>query len=68
MWSQAEGETEVLVAGDPERKHLEKIKHLGGIPYHHTFISALVSCVMELAKDHCGFFKTEHGTTKNPLP
>ena len=41
---QAEGESEVLVAGDPERRHLEKIKQLGGIPYHPSFIAALVSC------------------------
>ncbi|XP_067678012.1 uncharacterized oxidoreductase YjmC-like [Haliotis asinina] len=30
----AEGETEVLVAGDPERKHIELCTCRGGIPYH----------------------------------
>ncbi|XP_053380813.1 uncharacterized oxidoreductase YjmC-like [Mercenaria mercenaria] len=29
-----EGETEVLVAGDPERKHMEKCDQQGGILYH----------------------------------
>ncbi|XP_064617592.1 uncharacterized oxidoreductase YjmC-like isoform X2 [Liolophura sinensis] len=29
-----DGETEVLVAGDPERKHMAMCKELGGIPYH----------------------------------
>ena len=34
-----------MVAGDPERQHLEKVKQLGGIPYHPAVIAALVSFV-----------------------
>lgn len=30
----ADGKSEVLVAGDPERKHMEKCDKLGGILYH----------------------------------
>ncbi|XP_071954795.1 uncharacterized oxidoreductase YjmC-like isoform X2 [Antedon mediterranea] len=34
----AEGETEVLVAGDPERKHIDKVKKDGGLSYHKNLI------------------------------
>ena len=40
---QAEGETEVLVAGDPERKHMALCDKLGGIPYHKNQIIFAVS-------------------------
>jgi hypothetical protein len=40
---QAVGETEVLVAGDPERKHMEKCDKQGGINYHPNVIDLLVS-------------------------
>lgn len=33
-----EGETEVLVPGDPERQHMAKCDRLGGIPYKHKQI------------------------------
>ncbi|XP_065069084.1 uncharacterized oxidoreductase YjmC-like isoform X1 [Rhopilema esculentum] len=37
----AEGETEVLVAGDPERKHIRKVEENGGIHYHVNVIEAM---------------------------
>ena len=40
---QAEGETEVLVPGDPERKHMAMCNQEGGIPYHPNVINNLVS-------------------------
>ena len=40
---QAEGEKEVLVAGDPERKHMAVCDELGGIPYHKNQIANAVS-------------------------
>ena len=39
----AEGQTEVLVAGDPERKHMAKCDSLGGIAYHPNQIKFAVS-------------------------
>ncbi|XP_033646222.1 uncharacterized oxidoreductase YjmC-like isoform X2 [Asterias rubens] len=43
----AEGETEVLVAGDPERKHMKKVDADGGVLYHRNLIQEMDS----LAKD-----------------
>ncbi|XP_041472820.1 uncharacterized oxidoreductase YjmC-like [Lytechinus variegatus] len=37
----ANGETEVLVAGDPERVHVEKVRQEGGITYHKNLITKL---------------------------
>ena len=39
---QAEGETTVLVAGDPERAHIQKVKEDGGIHYHVNLLEAMV--------------------------
>ena len=40
---QAEGETAVLVAGDPERAHMRKVEEDGGIYYHVNLVEAMVS-------------------------
>ncbi|XP_068727510.1 uncharacterized oxidoreductase YjmC-like [Montipora capricornis] len=37
----AEGETAVLVAGDPERKHMRKVGEEGGIRYHVNLLRAM---------------------------
>ncbi|KAL5007671.1 hypothetical protein ScPMuIL_016477 [Solemya velum] len=47
----ADGETEVLVAGDMERQHMEKCERLGGIPYPENQITE----ANEIAKQ----YKTE---------
>ena len=39
----AEGEPNVLVAGDPERQHMARCDELGGIPYHDEQIEFAVS-------------------------
>jgi len=39
---QAEGETEVLVAGDPEHKHMKMCDEQGGMHYHPNAIDILV--------------------------
>ena len=41
-FNQAEGETEVLVAGDPEKKHMEKVDKEGGLLYHKNLIKQMV--------------------------
>lgn len=43
---QAEGETAVLVAGDPERAHMCKVEKDGGIQYHISFVEAMVSHII----------------------
>ena len=37
-----EGETAVLVAGDPERQHMHKVDKDGGIHYHINLVEAMV--------------------------
>lgn len=37
-----EGETAVLVAGDPERQHMHKVDQDGGIHYHINLVEAMV--------------------------
>ena len=41
--SQTDGESEVFVAGDPERKHMLLSDKLGGIPYQKKQINLAVS-------------------------
>ncbi|KAI8787075.1 uncharacterized oxidoreductase YjmC-like isoform X1 [Biomphalaria glabrata] len=44
----AAGEEEVLVPGDPERKHMDKCNALGGIPYHTNQITYANNLASEL--------------------
>ncbi|XP_013391480.1 uncharacterized protein LOC106159668 isoform X2 [Lingula anatina] len=44
----AEGESEVLVAGDPERKHMSQCDREGGIRYHPNQIAYLEDLAKEL--------------------
>ncbi|XP_070564184.1 uncharacterized oxidoreductase YjmC-like [Ptychodera flava] len=44
----AEGESEVLVAGDPERKHMHKVDTEGGIRYHENLVNFLSDLASEL--------------------
>lgn len=44
----AEGETKVIVAGDPEREHMEKCSKEGGITYHANVIHLLDTMADEL--------------------
>lgn len=41
--SQVDPEKPVLVAGDPERIHEQKVREEGGIYYHDNLIAAMVS-------------------------
>ena len=42
VFHQIEGESAVLVAGDPEREHMRKVEQDGGIHYHVNLLSAMV--------------------------
>jgi len=45
---QAEGETEVLVAGDPEHRHMAMCDKQGGMRYHPNAIEILVRLHLQL--------------------
>ena len=45
---QAEGETAVLVAGDPEKEHMRKVSEDGGIYYHENVLKSMVSMFISL--------------------
>eukprot|EP00914_Ancora_sagittata_P010682 GHVO01020770.1.p1 GENE.GHVO01020770.1~~GHVO01020770.1.p1 ORF type:complete len:377 (+),score=40.51 GHVO01020770.1:77-1207(+) len=44
----AEGESEVLIAGDPERIHMAKCEEEGGITYHQNVINNMNTLALEL--------------------
>jgi len=46
---QADGETEVLVAGEPERRHMAMCDKQGGMRYHPNAIEILVCLHLQLA-------------------
>ena len=43
FYIQTDSQSEVMVAGDPERKHMEKCDNQGGIWYHPNQIKNAVS-------------------------
>jgi len=45
---QAQGETEVLVAGDPEHRHMAMCDKQGGMRYHPNAIEILVRLHLQL--------------------
>ena len=45
FFSKAEGETAVLVAGDPEREHMRKVRQDGAIHYHVNLLQNMVCSV-----------------------
>ncbi|XP_071494760.1 uncharacterized oxidoreductase YjmC-like [Diadema antillarum] len=47
----AEGETEVLVAGDPERQHMAKVAKDGGLHYHHNLLKQMDALATKLKVD-----------------
>ena len=42
---QVEGAESVMIAGDPERKQMEKVDKQGGVYYHPTVITSVVSTI-----------------------
>ena len=45
FFPKAEGETAVLVAGDPEREHMRKVRQDGAIHYHVNLLQNMVCSV-----------------------
>lgn len=48
----ADGETAVLVAGDPEREHMRKVRQDGGIRYHVNMLQAMDDIADRLGVAH----------------
>ena len=56
---QAEGEPAVLVAGDPARENMRKVRQDGGICYHVNVLHAMVSTyIRKLSLCHTGHMNT----------
>ena len=47
MCHQVDPENPVLVAGDPERLHMQMCDNNGGIPYHRNVIDIMVSGLLQ---------------------
>ena len=45
FFPKAEGETAVLVAGDPEREHMRKVRQDGAIHYHVNLLKNMVCSI-----------------------
>ena len=51
MFRQADDETEVMVAGDPERRHMALCDKLGGIPYQKKQLEYAVKVLFYFTAD-----------------
>lgn len=52
VFYQAEGETAVLVAGDPEREHMRKVRRDGAIHYHVNLLQYMDQIADRLGVEH----------------
>ena len=52
---QVDGETAVLVPGDPEELHIRKVQQDGGIHYHMNLLSSVVSRSLKPNKKNSGY-------------